>query len=363
MVCQCTYVLYVCRLLGQKKSACYIYTLGRSSFPVEDGRRTPQKTRKHTPHDMLSSISPDLYSSFSFKRSLAEAMPSVPTELLNSQFSSFLSWMYNASLDIRVPLTIGTVYAVSVHLTNHSQRIKNRQPLAFAKTQLFKWLCVLHNAALCLYSAWTFVGIIAAVRTAYNYNMSLQQHDLASPAFSFNTLWGSFCSLDSLWETGLNYYGYWFYLSKFYEVVDTMIILAKGKPSSMLQTYHHTGAMFSMWAGIRFASPPIWIFVTFNSLIHTIMYFYYTLSTLKIKVPKLLKASLTTAQITQIVGGGILAASHAFIYYHDLESKTMCSCLTTQGQFFALAVNVIYLSPLTYLFVAFWIRSYVKSRK
>lgn len=302
---------------------------------------------------MLSSISPDLYSSFSFKNSLAEAMPSVPHELINSKT---LSWMYNASLDIRVPLTIGTIYAVSVHLTNRSDRIKHRQPLAFAKTALFKWLCVLHNAGLCLYSAWTFVGILNAVKDAYRITGD------ASAPFSFNTLWGSFCSRDSLWVTGLNYYGYWFYLSKFYEVVDTMIILAKGKPSSMLQTYHHTGAMFSMWAGIRFASPPIWIFVVFNSLIHTIMYFYYTLTTLKIRVPKVLKASLTTAQITQIVGGGILAASHAFIYYKDHQTETVCSCLTTQGQFFALAVNVIYLSPLAYLFIAFFLKSYLKSK-
>lgn len=43
-------------------------------------------------------------------------------------------------------------------------------------------------------------------------------------------------------------------MSKFYEVLDTVIILLKGRPSSLLQSYHHAGAMMSMWAGIRYQS-------------------------------------------------------------------------------------------------------------
>ena len=74
-----------------------------------------------------------------------------------------------------------------------------------------------------------------------------------------------------IWNEGLAFYGWLFYLSKFYEVVDTLIILAKGRKSSLLQTYHHAGAMLCMWAGIRYMSPPIWMFVLVNSGIHAIM--------------------------------------------------------------------------------------------
>ena len=56
-----------------------------------------------------------------------------------------------------------------------------------------------------------------------------------------------------MWNQGLAYLGWIFYLSKFYEVLDTAIILAKGKKSSTLQTYHHAGAMMCMWAGIRYS--------------------------------------------------------------------------------------------------------------
>jgi hypothetical protein len=174
--------------------------------------------------------------------------------------------------------------------------------------------------------------------------------------------WRALCDLnDGVWERGLSYYGYFFYLSKFYEVFDTVIILAKGRQSSLLQTYHHAGAMLSMWAGIRFASPPIWIFVVFNSLIHTIMYFYYTLSALKVRVPKALKRALTTAQITQFVVGGSFALLHLFVYYFNPQTGSYNACLANPGQSFALLFNVAYLAPLTYLFVSFWINSYVRA--
>jgi hypothetical protein len=79
-----------------------------------------------------------------------------------------------------------------------------------------------------------------------------------------------------LWNEGLAFYGWFFYLSKFYEVLDTLIILVKGKRSSTLQTYHHAGAMFCMWAGIRYMAPPIWLFVFLNSAIHALMVWNFT---------------------------------------------------------------------------------------
>jgi len=74
-----------------------------------------------------------------------------------------------------------------------------------------------------------------------------------------------------VWNEGLAFWGWIFYLSKFYEVLDTAIIIAKGKRSSTLQTYHHAGAMLCMWAGIRYMSPPIWMFALVNSGIHALM--------------------------------------------------------------------------------------------
>lgn len=45
-----------------------------------------------------------------------------------------------------------------------------------------------------------------------------------------------------------------FYLSKGYEVVDSIILVLKGKKVSNLQSYHHAGAMWTMWAGVRYSA-------------------------------------------------------------------------------------------------------------
>jgi hypothetical protein len=74
-----------------------------------------------------------------------------------------------------------------------------------------------------------------------------------------------------LWSAGAGYFSWFFYISKIYEAVDTFIILAKGKQSSFLQTYHHAGAMLCMWAGVRYASPPALVGILLNSAIHTLM--------------------------------------------------------------------------------------------
>ncbi|KAF3891932.1 Elongation of fatty acids protein [Trichophyton interdigitale] len=236
-----------------------------------------------------------------------------------------------------------------------------------------------------------------------------------------------------LWNSGLAYFGFLFYLSKFYEVLDTAIILAKGKRSSTLQTYHHAGAMMCMWAGIRYMASPIWIFALFNSLIHAMMYTYYTLTALRVKVPTRIKRSLTTMQIAQFVIGTLLAAAHLFISYsvpvqeshpvalqpltetipsqdttgllpwlkklafraagadgvaanvlsanrtlfgadgshaahalvnhRELRKQTLQArvpCINTSGQAFAIWLNLVYLLPLTFLFVRFFIRSYLR---
>jgi hypothetical protein len=46
-----------------------------------------------------------------------------------------------------------------------------------------------------------------------------------------------------LWDAYILRYGYLFYLSKYYEVIDTAILLFKGKKAKTLQVYHHAGAV------------------------------------------------------------------------------------------------------------------------
>lgn len=253
--------------------------------------------------------------------------------------------LYTQLLDWRVPLTIGSVYAVSVILLNRVNKARAYKPWAISKTTSFKVFVILHNVFLAIYSAWTCVGTwkalynsipgwnnefgaagvvdgfcrVAGPRGLGNgatYNATSDQWIMPNPEYKLaaNGLPDP-TDVGRLWNQGLAYYGWIFYLSKFYEVIDTAIILAKGKRSSTLQTYHHTGAMLCMWAGIRYMGQPIWIFCLVNSFIHALMYSYYALTALHVHVPNVIKRTLTSMQITQFILGTFSASSYMFVKY------------------------------------------------
>ncbi|MCJ1304648.1 hypothetical protein MMC08_007461 [Hypocenomyce scalaris] len=252
--------------------------------------------------------------------------------------------LYNNLLSVNYPITIALVYAVTVSIFNRWNKQRGNKPWALSKTRAFYAFVVLHNVFLAVYSAWTCAGMIHAVRHAWpgingerglagaadalckmhgprglgnaaTYNSTTSAWGVTNEAIKLAGSDPDTTDVGRLWNEGLAFYGWLFYLSKFYEVVDTLIILAKGKNSSILQTFHHAGAMMCVWAGIRYMSPPIWMFVLVNSGLHALMYTYYTLAALTFRAPQVLKRTLTTLQIIQLVAGASYALAHLFIAY------------------------------------------------
>lgn len=209
---------------------------------------------------------------------------------------------YHDVLNPKVPLTFAAAYIVLMVFLNRLNRRRGGKPWPIAKTSLFHYFVLLHNILLTVYSAITCVAMIRAIDVSWV--GLLGEHGLAGAvdsvckmngprgfgdAITYDTnshAWNSknpliHLGLESplpdstdvgrIWNEGLAFWGWLFYLSKFYEIVDTLIISAKGKRSSTLQRYHHAGAMLSMWAGMRYMSSPIWMFVLVNSAIHTLM--------------------------------------------------------------------------------------------
>lgn len=132
-------------------------------------------------------------------------------------------------------------------------------------------------------------------------------------------------------------------------------------------------------------------------------YTYYTLTAFSVKVPVAVKRSLTTMQITQFLVGASVTMLHSFLSYvipvsstrsagahaslpagtlrpgalgslkqlvfgadtaaasaEHVTTYTVQPCIMTSAETFAIWLNVLYLAPLTYLFVSFFIASYVK---
>lgn len=210
--------------------------------------------------------------------------------------------LYNATLSPLVPTTIALVYVTTITYLNSVNKSRNHKPWAFSQTRMFKLMVITHNILLAVYSAWTFVGMVNTLSvslyppwgelglagtvdslckangprglgSAARYNETSAAWGIANRFFHLGAdgLTPDVTDVGRIWNEGLAFYGWLFYLSKFYEVIDTLIIIAKGRKSSFLQTYHHAGAMLCMWAGVRYMSPPIWVFVLVNSFIHSIM--------------------------------------------------------------------------------------------
>lgn len=279
---------------------------------------------------------------------------------------------FNNALDIKVPLTVAASYIVAVTLVNAFNRHNGNKAWWISTTRPFKVFVILHNVFLALYSAVTFYAMLRAISHTWpgwdNTNGLAGVADALckvngprglGDATTYNAATSAWevknklinllpegtpdpTDVGRLWNEGLAFWGWWFYLSKFYEVLDTFIIVAKGKRSATLQTYHHAGAMLCMWAGIRYMSPPIWMFVFLNSAIHAMMvsfypvstylqsrlrlthlqqYTYFTLSALGIRVPMSIKRTLTTMQISQFLFGATYAAAHLFVKY-DIPIST-----------------------------------------
>lgn len=97
----------------------------------------------------------------------------------------------------------------------------------------------------------------------------------------------------------LYFLNYVFYLSKFYEMLDTAFLVVKRKPVSFLHLFHHLITPILSWAGMSTGTSYQWVATMTNTLVHTLMYYYYTLAALGGK--RWWAKYLTTLQIAQFI--------------------------------------------------------------
>lgn len=140
-----------------------------------------------------------------------------------------------------------------------------------------------------------------------------------------------------------------FYLSKYYEYVDTMILYAKKKQPIFLQKFHHIGATIVWHLGFVYEFEGVYFASLINSGIHTVMYGYYFLSLFKDIRPMInkYKVYITSAQVGQLVFGFIALP----LFYYSKES------LVNQR---IIIVFDLYIGCLIGLFLQFMIKNYSK---
>jgi hypothetical protein len=97
----------------------------------------------------------------------------------------------------------------------------------------------------------------------------------------------------------LYYWSYIYYLSKYYEFLDTVLLALRKKPTTFLHVFHHAVVVIMAWLWVDQVQSLQFIGLLTNTAVHVVMYYYYHLTTIG-KSP-LWKKFITTMQIVQFV--------------------------------------------------------------
>ena len=144
-------------------------------------------------------------------------------------------------------------------------------------SRLLYFMSVVHSGLLVAFSAWTF--------------MSLSQI-LYNDGIRFGS---SYYFQNQHFDTVIRF----FYLSKYYEFLDTFLLYLNGKSPIFLQKYHHIGAVLSWHLMYVYKVDMVWMATILNSLVHTVMYAYYLGCLLQIHQVRCIKKYITSMQLCQ----------------------------------------------------------------
>jgi len=141
-----------------------------------------------------------------------------------------------------------------------------------------------------------------------------------------------------------------FLISKFPELIDTFFIVIHKKKLIFLHWYHHMSVVVMCWHSYVSEQPCGIHYCFMNYAVHSVMYFYYFLMTIK-KHPKWFNPTIITfLQILQMFFGVGLAIAGAYYW------KTSSSCNLVPDQMFI--VCFVY-ATYFFLFVQFFVKRYI----
>ena len=255
-------------------------------------------------------------------------------------------------------LVIGTFGYLSILYILSEFYMKNRSKYSLLTVTR------IHNIILFLWSCFMFFGVL----------YHLLPH-IINKGF-FNAI---IVDNDNSVYKSIEFWYYSYYICKYYEMIDTIILVLKKKKLIFLHVFHHGIMPWSVYiAMIEHWTPSLYALV-WNNLIHIFMYFYYFQASFKDNKENKKGAGsgnkpwwrqlLTTGQIIQFAGG-IWTASLYWRYCFDFGDKSIfeydylfgpTKCTQNSNPWICVFQTIL-VSFFLLLFIGFYINAYSKKK-
>lgn len=211
--------------------------------------------------------------------------------------------------------------------------LSNLPPLSFPHTRSFTLLAFLHNLSLALLSLYMLLTITYTLTTLPFAQTLCNPPSTPLPPHLAHAL-------------------YIFYLSKFPELLDTVLLLLRGRPPTLLHTFHHASVLVEMYTWLEYDFALGAYGMAANTLVHTFMYSHYAATLLRVPVPW--KRALTTMQIAQFCASFAALVPYAYVRASRPEG---CSGGV------ALGVSAFCNAAFLILFIRFYRKTYRRAEK
>ncbi|NWI76888.1 ELOV6 protein, partial [Dryoscopus gambensis] len=146
---------------------------------------------------------------------------------------------------------------------------------------------------------------------------------------------------------------YLFVLSKLVELGDTLFIVLRKKKLVFIHWYHHLATLILSWYGYKDMAAGVGWNAALNLSVHSLMYCYYTVTAMGIRVPTSIAMLITTSQIVQVIG--FLIMNISVLFWQD---DKLCQI---NWRMFSLATG--FYASLFVLFANFFIKTYLSSTR
>lgn len=183
----------------------------------------------------------------------------------------------------------------------------------------------------------------------------------------YNSISDLFCDeTGQLMKGRVGYWAWVYYASKFYELLDTVLMVLKKRPLTFLHVYHHIVIISLCWTWNQGNYSQQWWAVVVNTAVHIVMYSYYYLRIVNPGKDYWWKAHITQFQLLQFLS--VFINIFVWFYISMTGIKFTDTGLTYESSrcsgdvpvvVYAQTINTSFL----FLFGNFYVQTYLSKQK